>query len=52
MDLLFKTYNIVIDIKVVDGLHPHEHEEVVRLVGLKASELIGEAEEMPLLMKL
>lgn len=37
------TYNIVVDIKVVDGLHPHEHEEVVRLVGLKASELIGEA---------
>lgn len=38
-----KTYNIVVDIKVVEGLHPHEHEEVVRLVGLKASELIGEA---------
>lgn len=37
-----KTLNIVVDITVVEGLKPHEHEETVRLVGLKAAELIGE----------
>ena len=37
-----KTLNIVVDIKVVDGLKPHEHEETVRIVGLTAGELIGE----------
>lgn len=36
-----KTNNIVVDIKVVDGLSPHEHEYTVREVGLKAAELIG-----------
>lgn len=38
-----KTCNIVVDIKPEAGLHPHEHEQVCRMVGLRASELIGEA---------
>lgn len=38
-----KTLNIVVDISVIDGLNPHEHEEACRLVGLKASEYIGSA---------
>lgn len=37
------TYNIVVDIKVVDGLDPHTHEATVRLAGLRAAEIIGEA---------
>lgn len=36
-----KTNNIVVDISVIDGLTPHEHEETCRLVGLKASEIVG-----------
>ncbi|MDO5096293.1 MAG: glycine/sarcosine/betaine reductase component B subunit [Peptostreptococcaceae bacterium] len=36
-----KTLNIVVDIKVVDGLKPHEHENTVRIAGLTAAELIG-----------
>lgn len=36
-----KTCNIVVDISVIDGLTPHEHEETCRLVGLIASEVIG-----------
>lgn len=38
-----KTKNIVVDITPVDGLHPHEHEETVRIAGLTAADLIGEA---------
>ncbi len=38
-----KTLNIVVDITPIDGLHPHEHETVCRLVGLRASEIIGRA---------
>lgn len=38
-----QTKNIVIDISPVAGLNPHEYEEVCRLVGLTAAELIGEA---------
>lgn len=38
-----KTLNIVIDIIPVEGLTPHAHETTVRLAGLKAAELIGEA---------
>ncbi|MDY0235444.1 MAG: glycine/sarcosine/betaine reductase component B subunit [Gudongella sp.] len=38
-----KTYNIVIDISVIDGLDPHTHEATVRMAGLKAAELIGQA---------
>ncbi|MDO4712026.1 MAG: glycine/sarcosine/betaine reductase component B subunit [Peptostreptococcaceae bacterium] len=36
-----KTLNIVVDIKVVEGLKPHEHETAVRIAGLRAAELIG-----------
>jgi len=38
-----KTFNIVVDIIPVEGLEPHVHEETVRLAGLKAAEIIGEA---------
>lgn len=38
-----KTCNIVVDITPADGLEPHIHEETVRLAGLKAAEVIGEA---------
>lgn len=38
-----KTINIVIDLSAEDGLPPHKHEEAVRLAGLKASEMVGEA---------
>lgn len=38
-----KTCNIVVDISVPDNLEPHEHEEACRLVGLRASELVGMA---------
>lgn len=38
-----KTFNIVVDISVADNLAPHAHEAAVRLAGLKAAELIGEA---------
>lgn len=38
-----KTLNIVLEITPVEGLRPHEHEELVRLAGLRASEMIGEA---------
>lgn len=37
------TYNLVVDIEPIDGLEPHEHEETVRLAGLKAAEYVGEA---------
>lgn len=37
------TYNIVVDITPVDGLDPHTHEETVRIAGLRAAEVIGEA---------
>lgn len=38
-----QTCNIVIDISVIDGLEPHTHEATVRMAGLKAAELIGQA---------
>lgn len=38
-----KTFNIVVDIIPVEGLEPHVHEETVRIAGLKAAEVIGEA---------
>ncbi|WP_297407099.1 glycine/sarcosine/betaine reductase component B subunit, partial [uncultured Cetobacterium sp.] len=38
-----KTFNLVVDIKPVEGLAPHLHEKTVRLAGLKASEFIGQA---------
>ncbi|MGI6684150.1 MAG: glycine/sarcosine/betaine reductase component B subunit [Bacillota bacterium] len=36
-----KTYNLTVDISVVDGLAPHAHEETVRLAGLRAAEFVG-----------
>lgn len=36
-----KTHNVVVDISVVEGLTPHEHEATVREVGLRSAELIG-----------
>jgi len=38
-----KTFNLTVDIRVVDGLDPHTHEETVRLAGLKAGEYVGQA---------
>ncbi len=37
------TYNIVVEVIPVEGLAPHMHEATVRLAGLKASQIIGEA---------
>ncbi|MGF7109615.1 glycine/sarcosine/betaine reductase component B subunit [Treponema pedis] len=36
-----KTVNLVVEISVVEKLKPHIHEEVVRIAGLKASEILG-----------
>lgn len=36
-----KTNNIVVDLSVIDDLEPHEHEETCRVVGLRASEIVG-----------
>ncbi|SHE92330.1 glycine/sarcosine/betaine reductase component B subunit [Clostridium fallax] len=36
-----KTFNLVIDITPIEGLEPHEHEETVRIIGLRAAELVG-----------
>jgi len=38
-----KTYNLTVDIQVVEGLDTHTHEETVRLAGLRAAEFIGQA---------
>ena len=38
-----KTNNVVVDLSVIDGLDPHEHEETCRIVGLRASEIVGMA---------
>lgn len=38
-----KTLNITVDISVVDGIDPHAHEETVRIAGLKAAEVVGQA---------
>lgn len=38
-----KTYNLTVDISVVEGLDPHSHEETVRIAGLKAAEYVGQA---------
>lgn len=38
-----KTCNLVVDITPVEGLEPHNHETVVRLVGLRTAEYLGEA---------
>ncbi|MEF9953221.1 MAG: glycine/sarcosine/betaine reductase component B subunit [Clostridium sp.] len=36
-----KTYNLVVDVTPIEGLEPHEHEDTVRQVGLKAAEFVG-----------
>lgn len=36
------TINIVLELTVVSGLRPHQHEEVVRKAGLVAADVIGE----------
>lgn len=38
-----KTNNLVVDITPVEGLKEHNHEEAIRLAGLKASKYLGEA---------
>ncbi|MDD4171635.1 MAG: glycine/sarcosine/betaine reductase component B subunit [Syntrophomonas sp.] len=38
-----KTFNLTVDINVIDGLEPHNHEETVRLAGLRAAEFVGQA---------
>ncbi len=38
-----ETINIVLDCEVEDGIKDHEHEEVLRLLGLTAAKYIGEA---------
>lgn len=38
-----KTNNLVVDITPIEGLDPHVHETTVRLAGLKAAEIVGEA---------
>lgn len=38
-----KTFNLVVDITPVEGLNPHQHEETIRIAGLKAADFIGEA---------
>lgn len=38
-----QTFNIVVDIEPIEGLKPHAHEKTVRVAGLRAAEIIGEA---------
>jgi sarcosine reductase len=38
-----KTYNLTLDITVVEGLDTHTHEETVRIAGLRAAEFVGKA---------
>jgi sarcosine reductase len=38
-----KTNNVVINIKPIEGIKEHEHEEAVRIAGLKAATYLGEA---------
>lgn len=37
------TLNVVLDIGVVSGLSPHQHEETIRNAGLAAADFVGEA---------
>lgn len=41
-----QTFNVVLDIDVIPGLEPHQHEEVVRLTGFAAANFLGEAVRM------
>lgn len=38
-----RTCNIVLNIKPINGIKEHEHEETVRIAGLKAASYLGEA---------
>lgn len=38
-----RTYNVVVKVDPVEGLHQHEHEAVVRMAGLRAAAYLGEA---------
>lgn len=38
-----QTFNVVVKVEPVAGLHQHEHESVVRMAGFKAATYIGEA---------
>ncbi len=38
-----RTYNVVVKVEPVAGLHQHEHENVVRMAGFKAAAYLGEA---------
>jgi len=38
-----KTCNVVVVCDPVDGIEPHQHEEIVRLAGLRAAAYLGEA---------
>ncbi|NPV43304.1 MAG: beta-aspartyl-peptidase [Firmicutes bacterium] len=38
-----KTCNVVVNIEPIDGIKEHEHEETVRIAGLKAASYLGEA---------
>lgn len=37
-----KTYNLTVDIHMVEGISPHTHEETVRIAGLRAATYIGQ----------
>ncbi len=37
-----QTHNIVLDISVAEGLEPHQHEEAVRLAGLRAATFLAQ----------
>lgn len=38
-----QTFNVVVKVEPIAGLHQHEHENVVRMAGFKAAAYIGEA---------
>jgi glycine reductase complex component B subunit alpha and beta len=38
-----KTHNVVVICEPVDGIHQHEHEEAVRMVGFKTAAYLGKA---------
>ena len=38
-----KTYNVVMICEPVEGIHQHEHEEAVRMIGFKTATYLGKA---------
>ncbi len=38
-----QTFNVVVKVEPVTGLHQHEHENVIRMAGFKAAAYLGEA---------